>query len=146
MPTVALLSCHSSVSEYNADFDYCVVFLSKEVCQKVLRRIKLFRRTEDKDDQLLEMYFWFGGMEFTTDRVREVFQLTEEQEGDLDDSVPVILDVTEEQLDKITKHDYEIGQMIVSDDAVRFLGSPKHTDLYITTDKIGLEKLARYSG
>jgi len=125
--------------------DYALIDLSPELARLALRRVNILRAQKPADQQLDEMYFWDGHVEYFSpwkgkegdraDRLSEMLDRLTPLAGDLmrapDDFV-----VPENLLERV-----ECSQMIIREDAIAFVAIPKHASYYIRTSEVPLQMI-----
>lgn len=135
-----LLRTCSSDSDYNADCDYAVIDITKELAAEILRRRKAFTKMKEEDSALWEMYFWGGTQECISGSSLFFTEidpppLSKDQETLLEDNG--FLELPEDfkvEADDILRTECE--QMVIREDGVCWYCIPKHADVNITTESL----------
>jgi hypothetical protein len=159
-PVTIVLDTHSTDPDFNGDCDYAVVRLTPELVEQVRRRVELARQAGRQDDDLYELYFWWGTAEFYDSGLVDACEkaLTAEQsvqdwlaglERDGRALLPPAADLAACQPQRV-----ECAQMIVrrspsSPDPrheIAWIAVPKHTDVYVTTRDLPLAAMEGYAG
>jgi hypothetical protein len=160
-----VLRTFSTNSDYNTFCDCAVIEVTPQLLDVVRQRVAIARQALLQDKELWELYFWDGGPDFydsdfldACDAADVAATATANEEPD-----PVVWS------DQLTANGYlplpdgaglqayepqriEIPQMIVRcspgqngfEFEVAWIATPKHTDLYITTEAVPLPVLERF--
>lgn len=152
-----LLKTESSNPDFNADCECAVLDATPELLQQVKARVKIARQAAKADGDLWELYFWgaaptFHGYDLieacaeaaaSGDTGQSDWEQRFEDQGFL--PIPETVDV-ERFEPKRTECDQEIircertGKTGIFEVAWTMI--PKHTDIYITTKGIPVDRLA----
>lgn len=125
-----LLRGNSSDENYNAEIDFVAVEVTPKLARLILKRATAFRAMKRKDDKALETYFWDGSATYLRyDKVEEKHANRINYDGFVRLPKPV---------DPESGENVECNQMVVDEDCVTFTAIPKHTSIYITSDRIPL--------
>jgi len=123
-----LLATHSSNSEYNAECDYAILDLTKELARAILKRIVLVSKLKKDDPDLCRMSFWDYSARFIACGTIEDEDFME----GFDDRVEL-----PEGFDTNTswfkQQRTDMDRMFVDEDSVYWESIPKHTDIYVET-------------
>lgn len=127
----------STDTDYNADCDYCVVDVTKELAQSILARRKVLLMAKGGDKDLYEIYYWGGTQEFYSYGDGD-FDFQKQEFKDLervfeDNSFSELPDNFE--LPKEAERT-ECDQMVISADGVQWVSIPKHCSIYVTSVEI----------
>jgi hypothetical protein len=160
-----VLRTFSTNSDYNADCDCAVIDVTAELLEVVRRRVAVARQALSQDKELWELYFWDGGPDFydytLLDACDTADMLASAIANEEPDPVPwsdqlrangYLLLPEGVDLSGHEPHRMEIPQMIVRcspgkdgfEFEVAWTATPKHADLYITTEAVPLPALERF--
>jgi hypothetical protein len=148
-----VLRVHSSHEDYDADCHCAAIDVTEELLQTVRRRVEFTRQARQADRDLWEMYFWSSRPRFydyalveACDRLANTRQGAWETDFDqrgmailpkgvrLEDFQPQRTECDQE----IVRHQAGSGD---NEFQIAWTASPKHTDLYVTTEAVSLEQL-----
>ena len=133
----------SSHSEYNADCDYGIVEISRELQQSLADRAKRLRQLWKHDHEVWEIYYWGAPVDFVS--YSDDLQAVTSDDGFNDTGwimTQLQLSVPEDRSQRI-----ECAQTILEVDPadgsieVKFTAIPKHSDIYVTTRLVPLSSL-----
>jgi len=153
-----LLKTESSNPDFNADCECAVLGVTPELVQQTKARMKIARQAAKADGDLWELYFWGGAPTFHGYDLIEACAEAAAESGDSSQSdwekqfedqgylpIPETVDV-ERFEPKRTECDQEIIRCERTGKTggfeVAWTMIPKHTDVYITTKGIPVERLA----
>jgi hypothetical protein len=125
-----LTQANSSNDQYDADISFVLIDLTPKLARLILKRCAEFKRLKAKDKEALETYYWCG----------EAIYLRYDDVAAKDQEA-VNVDLIVETKSKLTFEDgqrVECSQMFVDEDSVTFTAIPKHTSIYITSERIPL--------
>jgi hypothetical protein len=134
-----LLRCHSTDEHYDADCSYALVNLDPEGARRMLDRIALLARCHAEDSKLFKLYFWDRSPDFIADseELEECLAEIERGERAFDEERFHLTDSFQPpEAERV-----ECTQMIIVEDGVRWVTTPKHTYLHVTTATIPVEVL-----
>ena len=153
-----LLKTESSNPDFNADCECAVLGVTPELVQQTKARMKIARQAAKADGDLWELYFWGGAPTFHDYELIEACAEAAAESGDPGQAdweqrfedlgflpIPEAVDV--EQFEpKRTECDQEIIRHDRTGNRDGFQVAwtiiPKHTDVYITTKGIPVDRLA----
>lgn len=152
-----LLKTESSDPDFNADCECAVLDVTPELLQQIKARVKIARQAAKADGDLWELYFWgaaptFHGYDLietcaeaaaSGDSGQSDWEQQFESQGFL--PIPETVDV-----ERFEPKRTECDQEIIRCERTGKTGSfevawtmiPKHTDIYVTTKAIPVERLA----
>ena len=153
-----LLKTESSNPDFNADCECAVLDVTPELLQQIKARVKIARQAAKADGDLWELYFWGGTPTFHDYDLIEACAEAAAESGDsgqdgweqqFEDQgflpIPEAVDVEQFEAKRT-----ECDQQIIRHERtgknrgfeVAWTMIPKHTDIYITTKAIPVERLA----
>jgi hypothetical protein len=121
---------NSGDENYDADIGYVFVKVTPELAKLILKRVVTFRRLKKEDKEALETYYW--------DRNALYLRHEKVEEEDAKEINTDLLIETKRSFDLDTSENMECCQMRVDEDTVGFTAIPKHTSIYITSERIPL--------
>jgi hypothetical protein len=128
----------STNNDYNADISYVYVELTPAVARRALRRIAELRRLKEKEPRVIETYYFDDNAVY----------LRYEQVGRRDtDAVGKYLTVEVKASSTKTweGENVECNQMVATDSSIYFTAIPKHSNIYIVSEHIGVDMLREAS-
>ena len=153
-----IFDTNSTNSDCNGDCDCALVELTPSLAEQIRSRVALARHAGQQDNDLYEMYFWGSTAEFYDSKLMDACEEAVALRGD-DQAASKWLNDFEEtgfaavpagvDLGSLGPQRIELSQMIVrcSPSAQRpeyeicWTASPKHSDVYVTTRDLPLERL-----
>ena len=149
-----LLKTESSDPDTNAGCECAMLDVTRELLKQLAARVKIARQAAEADTDLYELYFWGGAPTFHGYDLIEACgeaaaELGEDDwEGQFEEQgfLPIPETVDTEQFEpKRTECDQEIirrqGTGKTGGFEVAWTMIPKHTDIYITTKGVSLDRL-----
>lgn len=153
-----LLKTESSNPDFNADCECAMLDVTPELAQQIKARVRIARQAAKADSDLWELYFWgpaptFHGYDLieacaeaaveSSDASQDDWEQRFEDQGFL--PIPETVDV-----ERFEPKGTECDQEIIRCERTGKTGSfevawtmiPKHTDIYITTKGIPVDRLA----
>lgn len=129
-----LMRGNSNNEHYDADISFVFVELTPKLAKLILRRMAEFKRTKVKDKEALETYFWnHNAVYLRYDKVSEKMASKLNDNGEfIEIARPLSFDDGER---------IECGQMVVDEGQVYFTAIPKHTSIYIVSDRIPISTI-----
>ena len=144
---ILVTKTHSTNDDYNADCDYCIIAITKEVAETILKRRKAFLKMKETDKDLQKMFFWGGtqemfhgqGLEDGPSIEADKQYLTEEQAELLEDNRWVALPDDFKGPEDFQRT--ECDMMVITEDGVWWSSMPKYYDgcMYISSESVGYE-------
>ena len=152
-----LLKTESSDPDFNADCECAVLDVTPELLQQIKARVKIARQAAKADSDLWELYFWGGTPTFHGYDLIEACAEAAAESGDpgqadwdqrFEDQgflpIPEAVDV-----ERFEPQRTECDQQVIRRERtgksrgfeVAWTMIPKHTDIYITTKAIPVERL-----
>lgn len=119
-----LLQTHSSNGEYDADISCAVVDITREYARELVQKHDIFMKVKKEQSDAHELYFWDSQAEYACN-------------SDVDYPEEEISETTIE----ISAARTECDQLVVRERGVAWTMIPKHTDIYITTSEVEIEKI-----
>ena len=153
-----IFDTHSTNPDYNGDCDCAIVELTPALAEQIRGRVALARGAGQQDNDLYELYFWGSTAEFYDYKFLDACDEAVASRGseetastwlsDFEDTgyavVPPGVDLGSQEPQRI-----ELSQMIVRcspsshrpEFEVCWTASPKHSDVYVTTHDLPLNRL-----
>lgn len=130
-----LMNGRSSNEDYDADISFVFVELTPKLARLILRRMAAFKALKRKDKKALETYYWDGSATYLRyDKVGE--QLASKVNTDL-------LVEMKKPIDYLDGENVECDQMVVDEEAVTFTAIPKHSNIYISSERIPVSTIRK---
>jgi hypothetical protein len=112
-----LLPTYSDNSEYNADFDYFRILITQNYAKDILRRIEMLKAVQKVDSNCFRITFWDNHGDYYAG---------DHEVGHLPAALPL---------------GSECNQMIIMDSGAHWSCIPKHSEIKIDTEIIGIPQL-----
>jgi hypothetical protein len=130
------------------DHEFAIITLDREFAQRSQARRKLFEQAKKADSSLYEMYYWGGYVEYldtldvlvpkTLSKRRLEVLVARLLEGNVIEVPVTYRTYLENNFQRM-----ECEQVVVSEDGVKFVALPKHTNIYVNTDDLSWDSIAR---
>lgn len=128
-----LMRGNSTDENYDADISFVYVDLTAKLARLALKRIAEFKRLKAKDSSALETYYW------NHDALYLRYDKVSEKEAEAVNTDLVVDAATEISFDD--GENTECDQMTVGEGHISFTAIPKHTGIYIVSERIPLSTL-----
>jgi transcription initiation factor IIE alpha subunit len=129
-----LMRSNSTDENYDADISFVFVELTPTLARLILRRMAEFKRTKAKDKEALETYFWNrNAIYLRYDKVSEKMATKLNDNGEF-------IEIAR-SLSFDDGENTECDQMVVGEGHVYFTAIPKHTSIYIVSDRIPISTI-----
>lgn len=127
-----LMRAYSTDENYDANIGFVYVKVTPAVARLILKRAAAFRRLKKEDDGAQETYYWshdalYLGHDKLDDKVAEEVR----KEGHMHELELSFVEADGERT--------ECDQMMVDSDSVGFTCIPKHTEIYISSERVSLD-------
>lgn len=156
-----LLKTESSNPDFDADCECALLDVTPELLQQIKARVKIARQAAKADGDLWELYFWGGTPTFHDYDLIEACAAATAESGDPGQAdweqqfenqgflpIPEAVDVERSEPQR-TECDQQIIRCERSGKPrgfeVAWTMIPKHTDIYISTKAIPVERLAEFA-